>query len=155
MGDNFFQSPAQAKKAMRENHFTEVYLSTAVTTPIQLKGWVSQVNPFERHGQRWHLYLSRVEMLRRMAGAPPEECAASSGAVGCGRGREAGRLSDPYELAVTERIAPSRAHERRSGRTRFCTRLAGLLIARRAEARARTSRRQARGARSLACARTS
>ena len=67
MGDNFFQSPAQAKKAMRENQFTEVYLSTAVTTPIQLKGWVNQANPYQRHGQRWHLYLSRVEILRRLA----------------------------------------------------------------------------------------
>ena len=67
MGDNFFQSPAEAKRAMRDNLFTEVYLSTAVTTPIQLKGWVSQANPFERHGQRWHLYLSRVELLRRRA----------------------------------------------------------------------------------------
>jgi hypothetical protein len=67
MGDNFFQSPAQAKRAMKDNLFTEVYLSTAVTTPIQIKGWVSQANPFERHGQRWHLYLSRVELLRRRA----------------------------------------------------------------------------------------
>ena len=67
MGDNFFESPAKAKRAMRENLFTEVYLSTAVTTPIQLKGWVSQANPYERHGQRWHLYLSRVEILRRLA----------------------------------------------------------------------------------------
>ena len=38
MGDNFFQSHAQAKKAMKDNLFTEVYLSTAVTTPIQVKG---------------------------------------------------------------------------------------------------------------------
>ena len=67
MGDNFFQSPADAKRAMKDNLFTEVYLSTTVTTPIQLKGWVSQANPYERHGQRWHLYLSRVEMLRRLA----------------------------------------------------------------------------------------
>ena len=43
VGDNFFQSS------------------------IQLKGWVSQPNPFERHGKRWHLYLSRVEILRRLA----------------------------------------------------------------------------------------
>ena len=35
MGDNFFDSPAHAERAMRENLFTEVYLSTAVTTPIQ------------------------------------------------------------------------------------------------------------------------
>jgi len=52
---------------MKENVFTEVYLSTSVTTPIQLKGWVNQANPYERHGQRWHLYLSRVEILRRLA----------------------------------------------------------------------------------------
>jgi len=52
---------------MKNNLFTEVYLSTAVTTPIQLKGWVTQANPYERHGQRWHLYLSRVEILRRLA----------------------------------------------------------------------------------------
>jgi len=67
MGDNFFDSHVQAKRAMRDNLFTEVYVSTAVTTPIQLKGWVSQANPYERHGQRWHLYLSRVEILRRLA----------------------------------------------------------------------------------------
>jgi hypothetical protein len=67
MGDNFFQSHSLAKRAMKNNLFTEVYLSTAVTTPIQLKGWVSQANPYERHGQRWHLYLSRVEILRRLA----------------------------------------------------------------------------------------
>jgi len=67
MGDNYFENPAQAKQAMRANLFTEVYLSTTVTTPIQLKGWVSQANPYERHGQRWHLYVSRVEMLRRLA----------------------------------------------------------------------------------------
>jgi hypothetical protein len=67
MGDNYFDNHAQAKRAMRDNLFTEVYLSTAVTTPIQIKGWVSQANPYERHGQRWHLYLSRVEMLRRLA----------------------------------------------------------------------------------------
>jgi len=66
MGANFFDSHAHAKRAMRENLFTEVYLSTAVTTPIHLKGWVSQANPYERHGQRWHLYLSRVEILRRL-----------------------------------------------------------------------------------------
>ena len=52
---------------MKHNLFTEVYLSAAVTTPIQLKGWVCQANPFERHGQRWQLYLSRVEILRRLA----------------------------------------------------------------------------------------
>lgn len=52
---------------MKDSLFTEVYLSTSVTTPIQLKGWVSQANPYELHGQRWHLYLSRVEILRRLA----------------------------------------------------------------------------------------
>ena len=67
VGDNFFESPVLAKRAMKDNLFTEVYLSTAVTTPIQLKGWVTQPNPFERHGKRWHLYLSRVEILRRLA----------------------------------------------------------------------------------------
>ena len=67
MGDNFFESPVLAKRAMKDNLFTEVYLSTAVTTPIQLKGWVTQPNPYERHGKRWHLYLSRVEILRRLA----------------------------------------------------------------------------------------
>jgi len=65
--DNFFESHVLAKRAMKENLFTEVYVSTAVTTPIQLKGWVNQANPYERHGQRWHLYLSRVEILRRLA----------------------------------------------------------------------------------------
>ena len=52
---------------MKDNLFAEVYLSTAVTTPIQLKGWVNQANPYERYGQRWHLYVSRVEILRRLA----------------------------------------------------------------------------------------
>ncbi len=52
---------------MKDGLFTEVYLSTSVTTPIQLKGWVNQANPYERHGRRWHLYLSRVELLRRAA----------------------------------------------------------------------------------------
>jgi hypothetical protein len=64
---NFFDSHALAKRAMKDGLFTEVYLSTNVTTPIQLKGWVNQANPYERHGQRWHLYLSRVEVLRRLA----------------------------------------------------------------------------------------
>ena len=67
VGDNFFQSSVLAKRAMKDNLFTEVYLSTAVTTPIQLKGWVTQPNPYERHGKRWHLYLPRVEILRRLA----------------------------------------------------------------------------------------
>ena len=67
MGENFFESPVLAKRAMKDNLFTEVYLSTAVTTPIQLKGWVTQPNPYERHGKRWHLYLSRVEILQRLA----------------------------------------------------------------------------------------
>ena len=89
MGDNFFENPVQAKRAMRDNLFTEVYLSTAVTTPIQLKGWVSQPNPYERHGQRWHLYLSRVELLRRVAARQPEErfvelAATAPGAPSCG-----------------------------------------------------------------------
>jgi hypothetical protein len=67
MGDNYFDNHVAAKRAMRNNLFTEVYLSTSVTTPIEVKGWVSQANPYERHGQRWHLYLSRVEMMRRLA----------------------------------------------------------------------------------------
>jgi hypothetical protein len=67
VSSNFFESYALAKRAMKDNLFTEVYLSTAVTTPVQLKGWVNQPNPYERHGQRWHLYLSRVEILRRLA----------------------------------------------------------------------------------------
>src|SRR6185437_14133765 len=45
MSDNFFDSPALAKLAMRDNLFTEVYLSAAVTTPIHLKGWVTQPTP--------------------------------------------------------------------------------------------------------------
>ncbi len=60
MRDNFFESHVLAKRAMKSNLFTEVYVSAAVTTPIQLKGWVNQANPYERHGQRWHLYISRV-----------------------------------------------------------------------------------------------
>ncbi len=79
MGDNFFENPAHAKRAMRDNLFTEVYLSTAVTTPIQLKGWVSHPNPYERHGQRWHLYLSRVEVLRRLAARQRKNAAAAGG----------------------------------------------------------------------------
>jgi len=67
VSNNFFESPVLAKRAMKDNLFTEVYVSSAVTTPIQIKGWVSQANPYERHGQRWHLYLSRVEILRRLA----------------------------------------------------------------------------------------
>ena len=67
MDGNFFESHALAKRAMKDGLFTEIYLSTNVTTPIQLKGWVNQANPYERHGQRWHLYLSRVEILRRLA----------------------------------------------------------------------------------------
>ena len=81
MGANFFANPAQAKRAMRDNLFTEVYLSTAVTTPIQLKGWVSQANPYERHGQRWHLYLSRVEILATLA-ARYQKNGATPGAAG-------------------------------------------------------------------------
>jgi hypothetical protein len=67
MGNNFFDNSLEAKRAMRNNLFTEVYLSATVTTPIEVKGWVSQANPYERHGQRWKLYLSRVEVLRRLA----------------------------------------------------------------------------------------
>lgn len=67
MSGNYFESYALAKRAMKDNRYTEVYLSTAVATPIQLKGWVNQPNLYERHGQRWHLYLSRVEILRRLA----------------------------------------------------------------------------------------
>jgi hypothetical protein len=64
---NYFESPVLAKRAMKNNLFTEVFLSTAVTSPIHVKGWVSQANPYEREGRRWHLYLSRVEILRRLA----------------------------------------------------------------------------------------
>jgi hypothetical protein len=64
---------------MRDNLFTEVYLSTTVTTPIQLKGWVSQANQYERHGQRWHLYVSRVEMLRRLAARQRKNVASAVG----------------------------------------------------------------------------
>jgi hypothetical protein len=80
--DNFFESHALAKRAMKDNRFTEVFLSTAVTTPIQLKGWVNQANPYERHGQRWHLYLSRVEILRRLAAARLRKNLSSSGEGG-------------------------------------------------------------------------
>lgn len=52
---------------MKGNLFTEVYLSTAVAAPIDVKGWVSHSNPYERHGKRWHLYLPRVELLKRLA----------------------------------------------------------------------------------------
>jgi len=51
-----------------------------VTTPIQLKGWVSQPNPYERHGQRWHLYLSRVELLRRLAARQKKNATSVAGA---------------------------------------------------------------------------
>jgi hypothetical protein len=80
MGDNFFENPAQAKRAMKDNLFTEVYLSAAVTTPIEMKGWVSQANPYERHGQRWRLYLSRVEVLRRLAARMKKNAAARGAA---------------------------------------------------------------------------
>jgi hypothetical protein len=80
MGDNFFENPAQAKRAMKDNLFTEVYLSAAVTTPIEMKGWVTQANPYERHGRRWRLYLSRVEVLKRLA-ARRGMAAAPSGAA--------------------------------------------------------------------------
>jgi len=52
---------------MKDNLFTEVFLSAAVTTPIRVNGWVNQTNPYERYGQRWRLYVSRVEMLRRLS----------------------------------------------------------------------------------------
>ena len=78
MDANFFESPVQAKRAMKDNLFTEVYLSTAVTTPIQLKGWVTQPNPYERHGKRWHLYLPRVEILRRLAARNRKNVASSA-----------------------------------------------------------------------------
>jgi len=77
VGDNFFESPVLAKRAMKDNVFTEVYLSTAVTTPIQLKGWVTQPNPYERHGKRWHLYLSRVEIMRRLTARNRKNVSAS------------------------------------------------------------------------------
>ena len=93
MGSNFFANPTQAKRAMRDNLFTEVYLSTAVTTPIQLKGWVSQANPYERHGQRWHLYLSRVEILRRLAARHQKNLAARGAAASGFRCRAASRRS--------------------------------------------------------------
>jgi hypothetical protein len=67
VSDNFFESYGEAKRAMKENRFLEVFLSTSVQTPIHVKGWVAQPNPFERQGQRWHLYLPRVEILRRLA----------------------------------------------------------------------------------------
>jgi hypothetical protein len=76
--NNFFESHALAKRAMKDGLFTEVYLSTNVTTPIQLKGWVNQANPYERHGQRWHLYLSRVEVLRRLANRRRKSLAAAA-----------------------------------------------------------------------------
>ena len=85
MGDNFFESHALAKRAMKDNLFTEVYLSTAVQSPIQLKGWVCQANPYERHGQRWHLYLSRVEILRRLATRNRKNSAAPAPAPAEGR----------------------------------------------------------------------
>ena len=78
MGENYFESHTLAKRAMKNNLFTEVYLSAAVTTPIQLKGWVSQANPYERHGQRWHLYLPRIEILRRLAARNRKNLSASA-----------------------------------------------------------------------------
>ena len=41
--------------------------SVRATTPIRVNGWVNQTNPHERYGQRWRLYVSRVEMLRRLS----------------------------------------------------------------------------------------
>jgi hypothetical protein len=66
MPDNFFETAAEAKRAMKENLFTEVYLAASVLTPIQVKGWVNQANPYQKHGQRWSLYLPRIEILRRL-----------------------------------------------------------------------------------------
>jgi hypothetical protein len=76
--DNFFESHALAKRAMKDNLFTEVYLSAAVTTPIQVSGWVNQANPYQRHGRRWHLYVSRVEILRRLSAARQRKNLAAS-----------------------------------------------------------------------------
>ena len=59
MSGNFFESHALAKRAMKDNLFTEVYLSTAVTTPIQLKGWVTQANPYESQAALASLHLAR------------------------------------------------------------------------------------------------
>lgn len=81
MSNNFFENPVQAKRAMRDGLFTEVYVSTSVTTPIELKGWVSHPNPYERHGQRWHLYLSRVEVLKRLAAKRQKSVPAPADAV--------------------------------------------------------------------------
>jgi hypothetical protein len=67
MLNNFFENTVDAKRAMKTNAFREVYLSTSVTTTIDVKGWVAQANPYDRHGKRWHLYLPRVEVLKRLA----------------------------------------------------------------------------------------
>jgi hypothetical protein len=79
---NFFESPVLAKRAMKNNLFTEVYVSAAVSAPIQLKGWLNQANAYERHGQRWHLYLSRVEVLRRLANRNRKSSSAASSSEG-------------------------------------------------------------------------
>jgi hypothetical protein len=65
MPDNYFDNHADAKRAMKENLFSEVYLSTAATAAVRVKGWVSHVNPYERHGRRWYLYVPRIEIVRR------------------------------------------------------------------------------------------
>ena len=77
MPDNFFENYADAKRAMKENLFIEVYLLASVLTPIHNKGWVQQPNPYERHGQRWTLYLPRVEILRRLAARNRKNLASS------------------------------------------------------------------------------
>jgi hypothetical protein len=79
MPDNFFEDHGGAKRAMRESLFPEVYLVASTLPVIHVKGWISSSNLYERHGKRWHLYLPRVEILRRLAmrnqrklAAPPE-----------------------------------------------------------------------------------
>lgn len=67
MLNNFFENPAEAKRAMKTNAFREVYLSTSADRSIDVKGWIAQANPYDRHGKRWHLYLPRVEILKRLA----------------------------------------------------------------------------------------
>jgi hypothetical protein len=67
MPENFFETHREAKRAMQGNLFSEVYLSASVATPIHVKGWVTQANPYQRHGKRWHLYLPRIEILKRLA----------------------------------------------------------------------------------------
>ena len=68
--ENFFETHREAKRAMQGNLFSEVYLSASVATPIHVKGWVNQANPYQRHGKRWHLYLPRIEIPRGSRCAP-------------------------------------------------------------------------------------